>query len=160
MCIFLFLRFYNSIKKVVRIYSFLKEFKTTVFILPYELVQVFINFNRTGVTLFKQVSKYVTIYNWKLQLKIKNKQKRGRHLDTWGCLGQSGSSNLLVNRTKSIVKLIIFVFSFSLKAVVPNSKVSVSEKLILSNNLWFMLTKLLRSVRHSLRYSGQWRKNE
>ena len=55
-------------------------------------------------------------------------------------------SNLLVNRIKSIVKLVIFVLSFVLKAVLPNSKVSVSEKLVRSNNVWSMLTKLLRSV--------------
>ena len=55
-------------------------------------------------------------------------------------------SNILVNRIKSIVKLVIFVLSFVLKAVLPNSKVSVSEKLVRSNNVWSMLTKLLRSV--------------
>ena len=57
-----------------------------------------------------------------------------------------------------IVKLIIFVFSLALKVVLPNSKVCVSEKLVLSNNLWSMLTKLLRSVWRSLLNKGQWRK--
>ena len=64
---------------------------------------------------------------------------------------KSGSSNLLVDKTKSIVKLIIFVFSFALKVVLPNSKICGSEKLVLSNNLWSMLTKLLRSVRLNIR---------
>ena len=66
---------------------------------------------------------------------------------------KSGSWNLLVDKTKSIVKLIIFVFPFALrwlKVVLPNSKICVSEKL--SNNVWSMLTKRLRSVRRSLLY--------
>ena len=67
---------------------------------------------------------------------------------------KSGSSNLLVDKTKSIVKLLIFVFSYAL----PNSKICVSEKSVLSNSVWSMLTKLLRSVRRSLLYKGQWRK--
>ena len=72
---------------------------------------------------------------------------------------KSGSSNLLVvDNTKSTVKLIIFVFSFALKVVLPNSKICVSEKSVLSNSVWSMLTKLFRSVRRSLLYKGQWRK--
>ena len=72
---------------------------------------------------------------------------------------KSGSSNLLVvDNTKSTVKLIIFVFSFALKVVLPNSKICVSEKSVLSNSVWPMLTKLFRSVRGSLLYKGQWRK--
>ena len=62
---------------------------------------------------------------------------------------KSGSSNLLVDKTKSIVKLIIFVFTIALKVVLPNSKICVSEKSVLSNSVWSMLTKLLRSVRRS-----------
>ena len=58
----------------------------------------------------------------------------------------------------SIVKLIIFVFSFALKVVLPHSKIYVSEKLVLSNSVWSMLTKLFRGVRPSLLYKGQWRK--
>ena len=73
---------------------------------------------------------------------------------------KSGSSNLLVHKTKSIMKLIIFVFSVVLKVVLPNSKIFVSEKLVLLNNVWSMLTKLFRSVRRSLLYKGQWKKNE
>ena len=71
---------------------------------------------------------------------------------------KSGSSNLLVDKTKSIVKLIIFVFSFALKVLLRNSKICVSEKSILSNSVWSMLTKLFRSVQRSLLYKGQWRK--
>ena len=67
----------------------------------------------------------------------------------------SRSSNLLVDKTRSIVKLIIFVFS---KAVLAYSKICVSEKSVLSNNVWSMLTKLFRSARRSLLYKGQWRK--
>ena len=71
---------------------------------------------------------------------------------------KSGSSNLLVDKTKSIVKLIIFVFSFALKVLLRNSKICVSEKSVLSNSVWSMLTKLFRSVQRSLLYKGQWRK--
>ena len=72
---------------------------------------------------------------------------------------KSGSSNLLVvDNTKSTVKLIIFVFSFALKVVLPNSKICVSEKSVLSSSVWSMLTKLFRSVRRSLLCKGQWRK--
>ena len=67
---------------------------------------------------------------------------------------KSGSSNLLVDKTKSIVKLINFVFTIALKVVLPNSKICVSEKSVLSNSLWSMLTKLFRSVRRSLLYKG------
>ena len=52
----------------------------------------------------------------------------------------SGSSNLLVVKTKSIVKLIIFVFYIVLKVALSNSKICVSEKLVLSNSVWSMLT--------------------
>ena len=38
----------------------------------------------------------------------------------------------------------------------PNSKICVSEKSVLSNSVWSMLTKLFRSVRSSLLYKGQW----
>ena len=67
--------------------------------------------------------------------------------DKKNTIHKSGSSNLLVDKTKSIVKLIIFVFS---KVVLPNSKICVSEKSVLSNNAWSMLTKLFRSARRSL----------
>ena len=36
---------------------------------------------------------------------------------------KSGSSNLLVDRTKSMVKLIIFVLSFVVKDEFPNSNI-------------------------------------
>ena len=64
----------------------------------------------------------------------------------------------MAHRTKSIVKLIIFVFYFALKVVLPNIQVCLSEKLVLSTSLWSMLTKLFRSVRLSLLYEGQWSK--
>ena len=60
---------------------------------------------------------------------------------------KSISSNLLIDKRKSFVKLVIFVFSFALKAVLPNSKTCVSEKLVWSNSVWSMLTELLRGVR-------------
>ena len=83
-------------------------------------------------------------------LKEKDRKKETIH--------KSGSSNLLVDKTKSIVKLIIFVFSFALKVVLLNSKVYVSEKLVLSNSWWSMLSELLKNGRRSLLYKGQWRK--
>ena len=57
-----------------------------------------------------------------------------------------------------MTRLIIFVFSFALKVVLPNSKICVSEKSVLSNSVWSMLTKLLRSGWRSLLYKGQWMK--
>ena len=60
---------------------------------------------------------------------------------------KSGPSNLLVDKTKSIFKLIILVFSIALKVVLPNSKICVSEKSVVSNSVWSMLPKLFRSVR-------------
>ena len=93
---------------------------------------------------------------WDFQICISVPLKwEGRKKST---IHKSGLSNLLVHRTKSIVKLIIFVFSFALKVVLPNSKVCISEKSVLSNNLRSILTKLLRSVRRSLLFKGQWRK--
>ena len=79
--------------------------------------------------------------------------------DKKNTIHKSGSSNLLVDKTKSIVKLIIFVFTIALKVVLPNSKICVSEKSVLSNSVWSMLTKLFRIVRRSLLYKGLWRKN-
>ena len=46
-----------------------------------------------------------------------------------------GPLNLLVDKTKSTVKLIVFVFPFALKVVLPNSKSCVSEKLVLPNSV-------------------------
>ena len=66
--------------------------------------------------------------------------------------------NLLVVKTMLVVKLIIFVFFIVLKLALPNSKICVSEKSVLSNNVWSMLTKLFRRVRCSLLYKGQRRK--
>ena len=66
--------------------------------------------------------------------------------------------NLSVDKTKSAAKLIIFVFTTALKVVLPNSKICVNEKSVLSNSVWSMLNKLVRSVWHSLLYKGQWRK--
>ena len=78
--------------------------------------------------------------------------------DKKNTIHKSGSVNFLVDKTKSIVKLIIFAFTIALKVALPNSKICVSEKLVLSNSVWSMLTKLFRSVRSSLLYKGQWRK--
>ena len=66
-----------------------------------------------------------------------------------------GPLNLLVDKTKPTVKLIIFVFPFALKVVFPNSKSCVSEKLVLPNSVWSMLTELFTSLRRSLLYKGQ-----
>ena len=72
--------------------------------------------------------------------------------------GEDKKNTIHKNGSKSVVKLIIFVFTIALKVVLPNSKICVSEKSVLSNSVWSMLTKLLRSVRHSLLYKGQRRK--
>ena len=64
--------------------------------------------------------------------------------DRKNAIQKSGSSNLVVDRTKSVVKLVIFVF--------------FCEKLVLSKKLWSILTKLLTSVRRSLLGKEQWRK--
>ena len=69
---------------------------------------------------------------------------------------KSGSSNLLVDKAKSIAKLIFFFFA--LKVVLPNSKVCVSEISVWSNSVWSILTRLLRNVQCSLPYKGQWRR--
>ena len=64
--------------------------------------------------------------------------------DRKNAIHKSGSSNLVVDRTKSVVKFVIFVF--------------FCEKLVLSKKLWSILTKLLTSVRRSLLGKEQWRK--
>ena len=46
---------------------------------------------------------------------------------------KSGQSNFLVYRTKSVVKLIIFVFSFVVKDEFPNSNFWVSKESVLPN---------------------------
>ena len=71
---------------------------------------------------------------------------------------KSGPSNLLVDRTKSMVKLIIYVLSFVVRDEFPNSNIWVREVLVLSNNLWSILRKLFSSMQRSLLYKGQWRK--
>ena len=71
---------------------------------------------------------------------------------------KSDPFHLVVDRAKSIVKWIIFMLSFLLKTVLANIKFCVSQKLVLSNNLSSMLTKLLRGIQHSLLYREQWRK--
>ena len=68
---------------------------------------------------------------------------------------ESDSWNLLVDKPKSIVKLIIFVFCIALRTVLPNSTICVREKSVLSNSVLAMLTKLFRSVRRSLLYKEQ-----
>ena len=68
---------------------------------------------------------------------------------------KSGPPNLLVDRTKSVVKLISFVFSFVVKDEFP---IWVREVSILSNNLWSTLLKLFSSVQRSVLYKGLWRK--
>ena len=77
------------------------------------------------------------------ELFLKEKDKKNT-------IDKSGLSNLLVGKTKSIVKLIIFVFTIALKVVLSSSKIFVSEKSVLSNSVWSMLTQLFRNVRRSL----------
>ena len=72
--------------------------------------------------------------------------------DKKNTIHKSGSSNLLVDKTKSVVKLIIFVFTIALKFVLPNSKICVGEKSVLSHSVWSMLTNMFRSVQRSLLY--------
>ena len=64
---------------------------------------------------------------------------------------KSGPFNLLVDRAKSMVKLIIFVLSFVVKDEFPNSNVWVREESLLSNNLWSVLLKLFTEV-YSIHY--------
>ena len=71
---------------------------------------------------------------------------------------KSGPSNHLVDRTKPIVKFIIFMLSFVVKDEFPNSNIWPKEVSVLSNNLWSILLKLLRSVQRSLQYKRQWKK--
>ena len=57
MCIFLFLRFCNFIKVIVGIYIvFLKKLRPLFLYLTYELVQIFITFNRKGLSIEKELS--------------------------------------------------------------------------------------------------------
>ena len=63
--------------------------------------------------------------------------------DKKNTIHKSGSSNLLVDKTKSIAKLIIFVFTIALKVVLPSSKICVSEESVLSNSLWSMLIPMI-----------------
>ena len=46
-----------------------------------------------------------------------------------------GPSDLLVERPKSMVKLMIFILSFVVKDEFPNSNAGVREESVLSNNL-------------------------
>ena len=71
---------------------------------------------------------------------------------------KSGPSNILVDRTKSMFKLSIFVLSFAVKDEFPNSNVWVREEPVLSHNFWSILLKLFRSMQRALLYKGQWRK--
>ena len=60
MCIFIFLRLYNFIKGIVRMYkAFFRNLRPFFLYLIYELTQIFISFNRTNVPLFQQVNKQV-----------------------------------------------------------------------------------------------------
>ena len=98
----------------------------------------------------------VTSFTIKSNKIIANKSNVMR--DDYNCLNGRGK-NLLVDRTKSIVKLIIFVLPFSEKYEFANSNVWVPEVSALSNNLWSILLRLFRSVQRSLLYKGQSRKN-
>ena len=98
----------------------------------------------------------VTSFTIKSNKIIANKSNVMR--DDYNCLNGRGK-NLLVDRTKSIVKLIIFVLPFSAKYEFANSNVWVPEVSALSNNLWSILLRLFRSVQRSLLYKGQSRKN-
>ena len=71
---------------------------------------------------------------------------------------KSGPSNLLVDKTKSLVKFVIFVVSFVVKDELPNSSIWVKKMSVLSKNLGSVLLKLFRSVERSLLYKAQWKK--
>ena len=71
---------------------------------------------------------------------------------------KSGPSNILVDRTKSMFKLSIFVLSFAVKDDFPNSNVWVREEPVLSHNFWSILLKLFTSMQRAILYKGQWRK--
>lgn len=62
--------------------------------------------------------------------------------------------NFSVDKTKSMVKLIIFVLSFVVNNEFPNSNVWVKKE---SLYLWSILVKLFRSVQRLLLYKGRWR---
>ena len=76
MHIFLFLRLYNFIDRIVRIYIFFKNFRSLLF---YSLAQVFITFNISDVFLLnKLMSKYgkrivLVFYVYCINLKKKSK---------------------------------------------------------------------------------------
>ena len=76
MCIFLFLRFYNFTEGILCIYIiFLKKLRPLLLYLTYKLVQLFIAFNRTDKSLFKQVIKYGKRLSWFIYIhciKLKN----------------------------------------------------------------------------------------
>ena len=58
MCISLFLN-YQTIKGILHIHiTFLKNIRQMFLFFTYQFVQIFITYNRTDVSLFKQVSKY------------------------------------------------------------------------------------------------------
>ena len=60
MCILLFLRFYNFIKRIVCIYIvFFKKFQPLFLQSTHEIFQAHITFNRTDVFLFTEVNKQV-----------------------------------------------------------------------------------------------------
>ena len=69
---------------------------------------------------------------------------------------KSGSSNLLVNKIELVVVLrskihcIVLAFSSVLNEVFPKSKVCVKTVFEFSNNLWSVLSTVLKRVRLSL----------
>ena len=79
-------------------------------------------------------------------------------VDTTFIIWKSCSSNLLVDKIKSIVALRILELSLGLSDVFPKSKVCVKTLLVFSNKLQLKLTKVLSRVRLSLTNWGQWRR--
>ena len=79
-------------------------------------------------------------------------------VDTTAIILKSCSSNLLVDKIKSIAALRILELSLGLSEVFPKSKVCVKTLLVFSNKLQLKLPKVLRRVRLSLTNWGQWRR--
>ena len=68
----------------------------------------------------------------------------------------SGSSNLLVDKIKSVVALRILELLLGLSDVFPKFKVCVRTLLVFSNKLQLRLLKVIRRIKFSLTNWGQW----
>ena len=71
---------------------------------------------------------------------------------------KSCSSNLLVDKIKSIVVLRVLELSLGLSDIFSKCKVCIKTLLVFSNKLQLKLPKVLRRVHLSLTIRGQWRR--